>query len=56
MLTRATILVSVSSTYGRAGAPGPSYCVASNDSVEGFTKAAAFEFAETGVHTNVVNE
>src|ERR1700724_4644531 len=47
-------IVNVSSTYGRAGAPGAALYVASKHAVEGFTKAAALEFAETGVRINVV--
>jgi NAD(P)-dependent dehydrogenase (short-subunit alcohol dehydrogenase family) len=47
-------IVNVSSTYGRAGASGAALYVASKHAVEGFTKAAALEFAETGVRINVV--
>jgi NAD(P)-dependent dehydrogenase (short-subunit alcohol dehydrogenase family) len=47
-------IVNVSSTYGRAGAPGAALYVASKHAVEGFTKAAALEFAETRVRINVV--
>src|SRR6202007_215033 len=47
-------IVNISSTYGRAGAPGAALYVASKHAVEGFTKAAALEFAETGVRINVV--
>src|SRR5260221_9294138 len=47
-------IVNISSTYGRAGAPGAALYVASKHTVEGFTKAAALEFAETGVRINVV--
>jgi NAD(P)-dependent dehydrogenase (short-subunit alcohol dehydrogenase family) len=47
-------IVNVSSTYGRAGAPGAALYVASKHAVEGFTKAAALEFAETGIRINVV--
>src|SRR6202045_4985616 len=47
-------IVNVSCTYGRAGAPGAALYVASKHAVEGFTKAAALEFAETGVRINVV--
>ena len=42
------------STYGRAGAPGAALYVASKHAVEGFTKAAALEYAESGVRINVV--
>ena len=47
-------IVNVSSTYGRAGAPGASVYVASKHAVEGLTKAAALEVAESGVRVNVV--
>jgi NAD(P)-dependent dehydrogenase (short-subunit alcohol dehydrogenase family) len=44
-------IVNVSSTYGRSGAPGAALYVASKHAVEGFTKAAALEFADTGVRS-----
>jgi NAD(P)-dependent dehydrogenase (short-subunit alcohol dehydrogenase family) len=47
-------IINVSSTYGRSGAPGAALYVGSKHAVEGFTKAAALEFAETGVRVNVV--
>ena len=47
-------IINVSSTYGRAGAPGAALYVGSKHAVEGFTKAAALEFAETGIRINVV--
>jgi NAD(P)-dependent dehydrogenase (short-subunit alcohol dehydrogenase family) len=47
-------ILNVSSTYGRAGAPGASVYVASKHAVEGLTKAAALEVAESGVRVNVV--
>jgi NAD(P)-dependent dehydrogenase (short-subunit alcohol dehydrogenase family) len=47
-------IVNVSSTYGRSGAPGAALYVGSKHAVEGLTKAAALEFAETGVRINVV--
>src|SRR6202049_896495 len=47
-------IVNVSSTYGRAGAAGASVYVASKHAVEGLTKAAALEVAESGVRVNVV--
>jgi NAD(P)-dependent dehydrogenase (short-subunit alcohol dehydrogenase family) len=47
-------IVNVSSTLGRAGAPGASIYVASKHAVEGLTKAAALEVAESGVRINVV--
>jgi NAD(P)-dependent dehydrogenase (short-subunit alcohol dehydrogenase family) len=47
-------IINVSSTYGRSGAPGAALYVGSKHAVEGFTKAAALEFAESGVRINVV--
>jgi NAD(P)-dependent dehydrogenase (short-subunit alcohol dehydrogenase family) len=47
-------IVNVSSTYGRRGAAGASVYVASKHAVEGLTKAAAMEVAESGVRVNVV--
>lgn len=47
-------IVNVSSTYGRIGAGGASLYVASKHAVEGLTKAAALEFAETCIRINVV--
>jgi NAD(P)-dependent dehydrogenase (short-subunit alcohol dehydrogenase family) len=47
-------IINVSSTYGRSGAPRAALYVGSKHAVEGFTKAAALEFAETGVRINVV--
>jgi NAD(P)-dependent dehydrogenase (short-subunit alcohol dehydrogenase family) len=47
-------IVNVSSTNGRAGAAGASVYVASKHAVEGLTKAAALEVAESGVRVNVV--
>jgi len=47
-------IVNISSTFGRAGAPGASVYVASKHAVEGLTKAAALEVAESGVRVNVV--
>src|SRR5438132_7832397 len=47
-------IVNVSSTYGRAGATGASVYVASKHAVEGLTKAAALEVAESGVRVNAV--
>jgi len=47
-------IVNISSTFGRQGAPGASLYVASKHAVEGLTKAAALEVAETGVRVNVV--
>ena len=47
-------IVNVSSTYGRSGAAGASVYVASKHAVEGLTKAAALEVAESGIRVNVV--
>jgi NAD(P)-dependent dehydrogenase (short-subunit alcohol dehydrogenase family) len=47
-------IINVSSTYGRSGAPGAALYVGSKHAVEGFTKSAALEFAETGIRINVV--
>src|SRR5882672_8761248 len=47
-------IINVSSTYGRSGASGAALYVASKHAVEGFSKAAALEFADTGVRINVV--
>jgi NAD(P)-dependent dehydrogenase (short-subunit alcohol dehydrogenase family) len=47
-------IINVSSTYGRSGAPGAALYVGSKHAVEGITKAAALEFAETGVRINAV--
>src|SRR6059036_1702096 len=47
-------IVNVSSTYGRTGGAGASVYVASKHAVEGLTKSAALEAAESGVRVNVV--
>ncbi len=47
-------IVNVSSAYGSIGAPGASVYVGSKHAVEGITKSAALEVAETGVRVNVV--
>ncbi len=47
-------IVNVSSAYGRVGAPRASVYVGSKHAVEGMTKSAALEVAETGVRVNVV--
>jgi NAD(P)-dependent dehydrogenase (short-subunit alcohol dehydrogenase family) len=47
-------IINVSSTYGRSGAPGAALYVGSKHAVEGLSKAAALEFAESGVRINVV--
>jgi len=51
---RSGSIVNVSSAYGSVGAPGASVYVASKHAVEGLTKAAALETAQTGVRVNVV--
>ena len=48
-------IVNVSSTYGRMGGPGVSLYSASKHAVEGLTKAAALEVADTGVRVNAVS-
>jgi NAD(P)-dependent dehydrogenase (short-subunit alcohol dehydrogenase family) len=47
-------IVNVSSTYGRTGGAGASVYVASKHAVEGLTKSAALEAADSGVRVNVV--
>jgi NAD(P)-dependent dehydrogenase (short-subunit alcohol dehydrogenase family) len=47
-------IVNVSSAYGSVGAAGASVYAASKHAVEGMTKSAALEVAETGVRVNVV--
>ena len=47
-------IVNVSSAYGSVGAAGASVYVASKHAVEGMTKSAALEVAQTGVRVNVV--
>jgi NAD(P)-dependent dehydrogenase (short-subunit alcohol dehydrogenase family) len=47
-------IVNISSTYGHTGAPGASVYSASKHAVEGLTKSAALEAAETGVRVNVI--
>src|SRR5258707_1669610 len=47
-------IVNVASAYGSVCAAGASVYVASRHAVEGMTKSAALEVAETGVRVNVV--
>jgi NAD(P)-dependent dehydrogenase (short-subunit alcohol dehydrogenase family) len=47
-------IVNVSSAYGSVGAPGASVYAASKHAVEGMTKSAALEVAQTRVRVNVV--
>src|ERR1700704_741121 len=47
-------IVNVSSTYGHTGAAGASLYSASKHAVEGLTRSAALEAAESGVRVNVV--
>jgi NAD(P)-dependent dehydrogenase (short-subunit alcohol dehydrogenase family) len=51
---RSGSIVNVSSAYGSVGAAGASVYVASKHAVEGMTKSAALEVAESGVRVNVV--
>ena len=51
---RSGSIVNVSSAYGSVGAAGASVYVASKHAVEGMTKSAALEVAQTGVRVNVV--
>jgi NAD(P)-dependent dehydrogenase (short-subunit alcohol dehydrogenase family) len=47
-------IINISSTYGHLGARGASVYSASKHAVEGFTKSAALEVAESGVRINAV--
>ncbi len=47
-------IINLSSTLGKQGAPGASVYTASKHAVEGLTKVAALEAAESGVRVNLV--
>jgi len=47
-------IINVSSVSGHTGYPGRAMYVASKHAIEGLTKVAALEVAETGVHVNAV--
>ena len=47
-------IVNISSAYGKVGGPTAAMYVGSKHAVEGITKSAAIELAETGVRVNIV--
>src|ERR1700737_4157956 len=47
-------IVNISSSYGKVGGPTAAVYVGSKHAVEGITKSAALELADTGVRVNIV--
>jgi NAD(P)-dependent dehydrogenase (short-subunit alcohol dehydrogenase family) len=47
-------IVNISSAYGKVGGPTAAVYVGSKHAVEGITKSAAIELADTGVRVNIV--
>lgn len=48
------VIINISSIAGKAGLPNSSIYIASKHAVEGFTKAAAVEYAGMGIRVNAV--